>query len=39
MMKEAIKRELEQYIDPEKAEYMPRFNQPGPGGYAEGDSY
>lgn len=39
MMIDAIKRELEQYSDPEKAEFMPRFFQTGPGGYAEGDRF
>lgn len=39
MMFDAIKRELEQYSDPEKAEFMPRFFQTGPGGYAEGDRF
>ena len=38
-MIDAIKRELEQCIAHEKAEFMPRFFQTGPGGYAEGDRF
>ncbi|RKD30025.1 DNA alkylation repair protein [Thermohalobacter berrensis] len=35
----AIKEELSQYIEPEKAEYLPKFFKAYPGGYGEGDKF
>jgi 3-methyladenine DNA glycosylase AlkD len=34
-----IRQELEQYIDPVKREYLPRFFKTGKGGYGEGDRF
>ncbi|MGI5876817.1 MAG: DNA alkylation repair protein [Dethiobacteria bacterium] len=34
-----IKNELQQYADPEKAEFLPRFFKAAPGGYGEGDLF
>ena len=39
MISEQIKQELLQYVEPEKAEFYPRFFQTGEGGYAEGDQF
>ena len=36
---EQIKQELEQYADPEKADFLPRFFKAVPGGYGEGDRF
>lgn len=36
---EQIQRELEQYIDPIKREYLPRFFKTGKGQYGEGDCF
>lgn len=36
---EEIQRELEQYIDPVKREYLPRFFKTGKGQYGEGDKF
>lgn len=36
---EDIQRELEQYIDPVKREYLPRFFKTGKGQYGEGDKF
>ena len=36
---EAVKNDLQQYIDPEKAEFLPKFFQALPGGYGEGDKF
>ncbi len=36
---EAIKKDLQSYIDPEKAAHLPRFFQAFPGGYGEGDLF
>lgn len=35
----AIRRELEEYIDPVKKEYLPRFFKTGKGQYGEGDKF
>lgn len=35
----AIRRELEEYIDPVKREYLPRFFKTGKGQYGEGDKF
>ena len=35
----AVKRELKQYRNPEKAAFFPRFFKAGPGEYAEGDQF
>ena len=35
----AVKRELKSKINPEKAAFLPRFFQTGPGQYAEGDQF
>ena len=34
-----IQRELEQYIDPVKREYLPNFFKTGKGQYGEGDKF
>ncbi len=34
-----IKDELQHYVDPKKAEYLPRFFKVYPGGYGAGDSF
>ena len=36
---QAVKDELQKYIDFEKAEFLPRFFQAFPGGYGEGDRF
>ncbi len=36
---EAVKKELQSCIDPEKAAYLPKFFQVYPGGYGEGDLF
>ena len=36
---EEIKQELKECINPEKAEFLPKFFQAFPGGYGEGDSF
>ncbi|RJX28868.1 MAG: DNA alkylation repair protein [Dethiobacter sp.] len=36
---EKIKSELEQYVDPEKREFLPRFFKTNPGDYGEGDLF
>jgi len=38
-MVEQIKQELQKYVEPEKAAFLPKFFQAGPGGYAEGDEF
>lgn len=36
---QTIKDELQQYVDKEKAAFLPRFFKTGPGGYGEGDLF
>jgi len=35
----AIKQELNNFVDPEKAAFLPKFFQAFPGGYGEGDLF
>lgn len=37
--KDKVRKELNQYINPEKADFSPRFFKTGPGEYGEGDKF